>query len=508
MSTRSTLIAISTSSISSVLESLATLLEDLARSHKNHASHPTHIVASEVYVLALAANCCITHWDAVKSRGSKEATRSSDTSTASPWPAISPLADSLVSRYLDIIGCLLDPIPDNFVLSPNTILSQTTTRPDKNSDLISEESPGPFTADSQSTDPGAYAASLEVHAKTIVEYLTASSWEGSFEYLKNVIYDIRTAGSSHHGTGQAVVSSEDDRHALVALRLLAFFWVDAQKLGFIIKELCSSFLHFRRPYQITLAAVVPALITNWLNRYPHQFVRQHTQHKRLDGGADTLFDMTHAIGDHGRKKGMTFALQMTLLFLLPDVFEVASNLREAKSTSMSKKTFFLDTLRKALRNRNESAAYSFVTLLRAARHFDAEDDAAFVSFALDVQDEVKDAVFRRPPLNAETPLFEQDLLTATFVSLAQLNLDGCVDTLVESCLAPTAPQPFKAAVVQGCSYLARQSDSVKYKKLFEAVLPFILDQLKVGASACFSSHSETADRAIARGCTGAGGVSS
>ncbi|KAL2759502.1 hypothetical protein ACRALDRAFT_1074229 [Sodiomyces alcalophilus JCM 7366] len=482
--TRSTLIAISVSSISSVLESLAALLEDLERSHKSHASHPTHVVLSEAYVLALVASCCTTHWDAVKAQGSTEPTASSsDTRTKSSRPGPGPLAEDLVSRYLNIIACLLDPIPDSLVLSPNAIPNQVTTWSDQFSSLIADEStnlPVATTADTQD-DPEVHAATLEVHAKTIVEYLTASSWDNSFEHFKNVIYDIRTAGSSHHGTGQAMVSSEEDRHALVALRLLAFFWVDAQKLGFILKELCSSYLHFRRPYQITIAAVVPVLITNWINRYPHQFVRQHTQHKRLDGGADTLFDMTHAMGDQGRRKGMTFALQITLLLLLPDVFEVASNLRDATGNRMAKKTSFLDTLRKALRNRNEAAAYSFVTLLRAARHFDAEDDAALVSFALDIQDEVKDAVFRRSPLNAETALFGQDLLTATFVSQAQLNLDGCVDTLVESCLGPTAPQSFKATAVQGCGYLARQRDSEKYERLFTAVLPYVLDQLKLAA---------------------------
>jgi len=216
-----------------------------------------------------------------------------------------------------------------------------------------------------------------------------------------------------------------------------------------------------------------------VDRQPSEFMQFHNLHKRLDGGADTLFDMALGAVENGRRKAIFYPLLTSLLFLLPDVFEVASNLREAKTGGLSKKVAFLDALRKALRNRNEHAGYCLVSLLRVARHFDAASDAALVSYAMDVQDEVRDAVFRRYPAGVDAPIFEQDMMTAAFVSLAHLNLDSSVDSLIQTCLVPSAPLNFKTAVIQGCRYFAGQNDPAKYEQLFAAAAPFMRDQLKV-----------------------------
>ncbi len=189
--------------------------------------------------------------------------------------------------------------------------------------------------------------------------------------------------------------------------------------------------------------------------------------------------MTQTVVESGRKKGSLYPLQSALLLLLPDVFEVASNLREARSSSTAKKVTFLDGLRKALRNRNDQAAYCLVALLRAARHFHAESESALMSYAMDVQDEVRDAVFRRFPAGSDASLFEQDILTAAFVSLAHLNFDMCAGSLAQTCLAPSAPLSFKIAVIQSCSHFARLDGSEKYQPLFVAASAFVQSQLKV-----------------------------
>jgi neurofibromin 1 len=230
----------------------------------------------------------------------------------------------------------------------------------------------------------------------------------------------------------------------------------------------------------------------WLDRYPEEFVQLHAMHKRRDGAPDTLFDMAQTVVDNGRRRAVLFPLQTTLLFLLPDVFEVASNLREAKSSSMSKKVAFLDGLRKALRNRNEQAAYCLVSLLRAARHFNAESDSALMSYAMDVQDEVKDAVFHRLTPGADEVLFEQDVMTAAFVSLAHLNFESCVTSLAQTCLAPSAPLSFKISAIQACSHFARLSNADDYQPLFTAASAFIQGQLKVWSlGASFVDHHLT-----------------
>lgn len=382
------------------------------------------------------------------------------------------------------------PLPDGFSLSTQTLLDKFHTAQDLGHDTLE-----PPSADAPLESQALYDSQVEQierHTRTICEFVVASSWTGAFEYLRKVIYVIRTNTPAQSSTVQTSAAVEDERTALVLLRMIGCFWVDSYKLGLIIQEVCSSYLHFRRHFQDVIAIVTPLLITRWLDRQPDEFVKLHTSHKRLDGGADTLFDMTQTVShdsggrsdtvaDGVRRRFLQYPLQTTLLFLLPDVFEVASNLREAKSGGMSKKVAFLDGLRKALRNKNEQAAYCLVMLLRAARHFDLESDSAFVSYALDVQDEVRDAVFRRHTSGPDSVLFEQDIMTAAFVSLTDLNYEGCLESLAPSCLTPIAPLGFKVAIIQACTHFATLEDPGKYQELYQMVADFVLGQLFVGS---------------------------
>ncbi|KAL0940809.1 GTPase-activator protein for Ras-like GTPase [Colletotrichum truncatum] len=481
--TRATLVKISTTAAAFVLDALIALLEDIVRNYKGlpPPTHPPHVLLSEIYVITLAADCCTAHWEHIKCQSLRQNSSESE-SRRNPLKHVpEPLKEALVNRIFDLFKWLIEPIPEGYVLPSSTILDDTPRPADPisgSTDGFTSSLFGGTNGPQDEVFSAAHLTVMEPCIRVVVEYVTASTWSYSFDYFRNVVYTVRTAAVVQAAPGQSATAPEDDKAALSVLKILSFFWVDAQKLGLIIQEICSSFLHFRKTFQNTVAVVAPLLITRWLERYPHEFVQQHTLHRRLDGGADTLFDMTQTVVDNGRKKGVLYPLQTTLLFLLPDVFEVASNLREAKSGSMAKKVGFLDGLRKALRNKNEQAAYSLVSLLRAARHFDAEDDAALVSYAMDVQDEVREAVFRRGGNDAS--LLDQDLMTAAFVSLAQLSPDSCVDSL-QSYLSPSSPQGFKTAVVQGCRYFARQNDSHIYEQLFTVAGPYMRTQLKAVA---------------------------
>ncbi|KAJ9149291.1 GTPase-activator protein for ras-like GTPase [Pleurostoma richardsiae] len=481
--TRATLVKISATSIHVVLDALLSLIEDLARPYKTIASHPPHVLFSELYTLALIADCCSSHWNAVGAAGLRIAPEELLSWHRARFLPPEPLDDTLIIRIFEILKLYFKPLPEGYVLPAKTILDDTSMQ--HLSPQPQELPPGsPMSTGPESPLEStrlleAHAAEIEVQIKTIVEYATASSWPSAFDYFRNVIYGIRATGSVQSAPTPTAV--EDERAALIILRLVACFWVDSQKLGLVIQEFCSSYLHFRKQFQNAVAIVTPLLITRWLDRYPEEFVQLHTSQRRLDGGADTLFDMSQTVGDNARRKTMLYPLQIALLFLLPDVFEVASNMREAKSGGLVKKVGFLDSLRKALRNRNDQAAYCLVSLLRAARHFSAESDAALVSYALDVQDEVRDAVFRRSA-GIDGASFDQDIMTAAFVSLAHLNFEGCVETLAPGCLAPTSPPPFKVAVIQACSHFARLDNHEQYQPLFTAASAFIQGQLKTVAT--------------------------
>lgn len=494
--TRATLLKISVPSIGVVFDALVSLLEDLSRPYRpgTAAAHPPHVLNSEFYIINLIADCCSSHWNggpvdledgelAIGLRPPK-----------SRQPPNQSLDTRLVNRVFDILKIYTRPLPDGFSLSTQTLLDRHHTVQDFGKDTLE-----PPNTDTPLESQALYDSQVEVierYTRTICEFVVASSWPGAFEYLRKVIYVIRTTTSAQNSTVQTSAAIEDERTALVLLRMIGCFWVDAHKLGLLIQEVCSSYLHFRRHFQDVIAVVTPLLVTRWLDRHPEEFVKLHTSHKRLDGGPDTLFDMTQtvvhdngrseSVADGVRRRLLQYPLQTTLLFLLPDVFEVASNLREAKSGSMSKKVAFLDGLRKALRNRNEQAAYCLVMLLRAARHFDLESDSAFMSYALDVQDEVRDAVFRRSTSGPDSCLFEQEIMTAAFVSLTDLNYDGCIESLAPSCLAPAAPLGFKVALIQASTHFASLEDPDRYKELYRIAVDFVLAQLHVRRLGDFS----------------------
>ncbi|KAK3386913.1 hypothetical protein B0H63DRAFT_468596 [Podospora didyma] len=505
--TRATLVKVSADSIALVLDSLLGLLEDLARPYKAVLSHPPHVLLSELYTLELIADCCASHWDPSR-HAAAAAQRAPSDGSASPTQAVSlpalptaqPLDEGLIARVFDVIKLLFDPIPDGYILPAKTILDQSSYKHTA-VQLLEESARTPLsTPSNEPLESGrllqSHASAIEAQVKTIIEWLTAASWSTTFDYFRTVIYTVRTAISVQGAPIPNAAAADEERSALIVLRLLSSFWVDSQKLAQIIQEFCSSFLHFRKSFQNTVAIVTPLLITRWLDRYPHEFVQLHTMQKRRDGAPDTLFDMTQTVVDNGRRRALLYPLQMTLLFLLPDVFEVASNLREAKSGSMNKKMAFLDGLRKALRNRNEHAAYCLVSLLRAARHFDAESDSALLSYAMDVQDEVRDAVFRRFSPGMDGIPFEQDIMTATFVSLAHLNFESSVDSLAQSCLASSAPHSFKISIIQACSHFARLGTGEKYQLLFTAASAFIQGQLQTMSGLLAEGYIE--DQSAAR----------
>lgn len=461
--TQATLIKLSKTTVGIVIDSLLDLLESLSRPYTKIAAHPNHILQSELYVLSLVSACCSANWSARKKEGQLP----------------EKLGEELVTRLFDIFKSVLEPIPDDYVLPAQTLLDQTSVanitipRPGRSSTAGGASisfGDGAEAFDSQLVE-------IDRHVKVIVEYMTVSSWTVTFNYIRNAIHTVRsTTGDAH--TDAAKSTQHLERGTLIVLRLLSFCWVDGTKLGLLIQELCSSYLHFRGPYQNTVAVAMPLLITRWIDRYPDEFVMLHRLHKRLDGGADTLFDMTQTATETGRRRVYLYPLQTTLLFLMPDIFEVASNLREAKGHSVIKKVSFLDSLRKALRNGNEQAGYCLVSLLRVARHFDVESDSALVSYAMDVQDEVRDSIFRPSVSTSTSPVWDQSMITAALVSLSYLNLDGCVDNLYGDCVASSAPDSFKLAMVQACCYFAQLPDPDKYDELFSRSLPLMRMKLQ------------------------------
>ncbi|TVY93314.1 Neurofibromin [Lachnellula willkommii] len=500
--TRSTLVGVSVSCIGDVVNALVHLLENLSKSYKGIHTHPIHVLHSELYIFELLAESCSTHWVGVNtspgasngddSQSSDSERSDSEDDSKHPSPLRrhgqrrrasrnallarsnppGPLADGIVKRLLDVVKVFSKPIPEDYVLPTSIVL-------DEDFGLETEIYPGQNNATSTNGHLGDTEAlellldktdAIEAHIRRIIEFVSFSNWPRVLEYLKHSL--LHAARNSV----QTTFAPDDDRSALITFKFISTFWVDSHKLGVVIQELCGTFLHLRKSFQATVAIVVPLMITRWLERNPDEFIDLHSLHKRLDGGAETLFDMTNTMFDGGKRKALLYPFQTSLILLLPDVFEVASNMRDVKSSSISKKVSFLEMLRKALRNRNETPVSCMTTILRAARHFDTDSDAAILSYALDIQDEIREAVFRRTTAGMDSPI-DNTLMTAAFVSLTHINFENCVDSLAPLCLASNSPHNFKLSAMAACTHFARQSNAQEYQPLFEKVADFIRAQL-------------------------------
>ena len=487
--------------------SVVQLLEDLAKPHKAISTHPVHVFCSELYVLELLAECCSAHWESVYTpNGSTASDRGSATGSeylddfknGSQSPRsrkirasrdrrnsrdlpLEPLEDEQVRRILEILKLFSNPIPENFVLPAQNILDDVVDVEPHRDELPRPQTNG-SNVQQNPTDTGTllreHSETIEGCIRNITEFISCSNWPRVAENVTNALRGLRISPAAGNAASVSLVA-DDDRSALISIRLISYFWIDSRKLSQMIQELCGSFLHLRKAFQTTVAIIVPLLITRWLERNPVEFTELHTMRKRLDGGADTLFDMTNSMIDGSKRKGLLYPFQVSLIFLLPDVFEVASHMREVKSTSIAKKVSFLETLRKNLRNRNEAAIYCLISLLRVARHFRLNSDAALLSFALDVQEEVREAVFRRSPPGGDNVLINSHLLTAAIVSTASLNFETIVDNLAPLCLAMNAPQDFQIAIVSASTHFARQTNTNDYHALFLKVADFVRRALTV-----------------------------
>ncbi|PVH71158.1 hypothetical protein DL98DRAFT_660794 [Cadophora sp. DSE1049] len=511
--TRGTLVGISASCIGTVVEALTQLLEELSQPFKSIQAHPIHVLHSELYVLELLAECCSIHWASVNtteaSSVEEDALSDSEGSDSEVEKKISslpdakydqkrrasrnrllergnppgPLTDDLVRRLIDAVKLFSRPVPESYILPAANILDDMFTGLPAGESYL-PENPTPTNGHLNGSEVSKLLVdksdAIEAFTRGIIEYVSYSNWSRVLEYLKNALQ--QAARQPTGNPAQTSFVGDDDRNALVSIRLISSFWVDSRKLSVVIQELCGSFLHLRKTFQTTVAIVLPLLITRWLERNPSEFIDLHSMHKRLDGGAETLFDMTNTMFDGGKRKALLYPFQTSLLLLLPDVFEYASNMREVKSSSsIAKKVSFLEMLRKALRNRNETAIYCLTTVLRVARHFPLDSDAAILSFALDVQEEVREAVFRRHNPGIDAANIDSALMCAAFVSLAHLDFESCVESLTPVCLATNAPQDFKIAVISACSHFARQSNADEYLPLFTKVAEFIRVQLRATA---------------------------
>jgi neurofibromin 1 len=122
------------------------------------------------------------------------------------------------------------------------------------------------------------------------------------------------------------------------------------------------FLHLKRAIQPTIASILRSVIWNWIDNYPGEFIALVESNRKLEGGADVLFDTLHSLAESDPSSSSSASMSrlkaiypaMTaLLVVCPDVLKkaaIAEVTGGRLSPAVAKKVHYLETLRKAARS--------------------------------------------------------------------------------------------------------------------------------------------------------------
>ena len=184
----------------------------------------------------------------------------------------------------------------------------------------------------------------------IVFFLSTSSWSVIFARIRNRVLYLSAATEEHPDAAE--------------LRLLDWCNVDHVKLVSIVRgklavlygeggvddadvlldaEFTTHFLHMKRSAQPAVAHAIESVIMNWIESHPLEFVNLLRSGKRLEGGAEVLFDQVHNLASlpENTKRLRAFRpAKMALLIVCPDILTKALH-GETSGSTMTKKVRML-----------------------------------------------------------------------------------------------------------------------------------------------------------------------
>ena len=384
--------------------------------------------------MEVLAECMSAHWDAVDAAHNR-AEESSLKADASGKPPLPPRKNRRREREPPP----LDDLQAKYVLE---LLLRLIASPLDDGHAGKREAGSTPQSEERSLDGIPKKTSdIERASFKVIEYLSASNWALVFHTMSQRLKFLRTTAS-------------DDGDAS-SLQFIAHMWINREKLSLIIKEISGSFLPLRKSAQNVLATILPETIHRWIDAHPKDFIDLHVNSRRLEKGIDVLFDVASSLADGVKRRSIIWPLQTALILLLPDAFWMLE-IRSEQRGSLAKKIAFLNDLRRSLRlaKSSDTAAACLIVICRAGSLFPAVSDSALLSFALDVQNDVTEEIFRRQQFDDLS--VDRDIMIKAFVSSARLSVESVVENLLPRCLGKDSPIGFKITVFAGVAVLATQ----------------------------------------------------
>ncbi|ORX62830.1 hypothetical protein DM01DRAFT_1403269 [Hesseltinella vesiculosa] len=453
--TVSALIDLSKYRLPTIATTLVSVVENICKTHSITDEYIPHdVLQSQLFLLRLLSACMQHHWQFVRKSNpaiSKSNHFQRDSNVPDPLPKQPtdslppeledppPLEESLTKMMVVVLSRFMHQL---YYMEERENGSTHTTNVSRTEYYTSTSAAG------ISSD---IIVDIYKAASRVIFYLSASNWHTLFIKIKTRILYLTT--------------TMDEAPNFADLRLLECCALNSKRLGAVLIEFCTAFIHLKKSSQMMAAVVLRRAIWGWIETYPLEFVRLCQNQKRLEGGPEVLFDICNSLADTPRKRSILWPLQTMLLVLCPDLL-LAATVSESRGIN-TKKTAFLSTLRKSLKGgRNaELAAMCFVDLCKAATFLPLKDPSiALRHIVPDIEAELKQKLFDpHQPLisdslsqNLGVIIDHRCLLADSLVAMFKLNPHHVLRNLFPVCFSDRSPTLFKLSVVKAC--LALTSD--------------------------------------------------
>ncbi|KAI7870568.1 hypothetical protein BDF14DRAFT_1771252 [Spinellus fusiger] len=451
-------------------------------SSRSHEAIPIDLLQIQLYLLRILADCMYQQWATNDvSTPSKPQTASSgnpplvsstvpmfeqennrDTKGRRVWnPATMsaaelvdppPLEDSLAKQVICILllirnqPVIIEERENSMQSCYLSNISNTESQCMNNSDNISE-------------------TAKEIYRTTclVISYISASNWSIMFSKVKSRLMHLSTA-----------IDENADMSEVVFLESIV---LNRKNLSHVLSEITAVFIHLRKSAQLVLASVLRKVIWNWIEAYSEEFTQLYANQKRLEGGAEVLFDICSSLADTTRKKTLFWPLQTMLILLCPDLL-YATTLPENRNAN-TKRAMFFSTLKKNIKGgiMSELATVCYSDILKAATCLSKNNLLLFKHILPDVEVELRKKLFDiHKPLPADglatnIGMFinHRHLVADCLVSLIRFHSFEGVIALVRLCTDEKTHAIFKMGIVKALIVLILEQKKFKWFQSVQGV---------------------------------------
>ncbi|KAG0375555.1 MAG: hypothetical protein J3R72DRAFT_528012 [Linnemannia gamsii] len=430
---------------------------------------PYDVMQSHMFVLKILSQCMDAHWKAYRDQltqhireaneqASETLTNGSDMTVTSITALASarhsdppPLDDALAKYVLSVLTRFLhDSHPSEDADARAEVQSNNS-----NNNSSRKKANDTDSAPISSSQPGSNLQEVELSqeiyktAGKILFYISASNWPIVFARLKARIQHLST--------------TNDDWPETAELKLLETASLNQRRLGQVLTELRSSFLHLKRSAQTVMGQVLHKAIWNWIETFPSEFVLLCQTQKRMEGEPHILFDICHSIATDNKRRIHFWPLQTMLLILCPDILLNAMN--DDDRSNQSKKAQFLAALKKSLRNKSlmEISGLCYVDICKASTYVSKNDTSALRHLVPEIENELKELLFTpgKPYLDADGTI-DKATMSACLTALYRLNPRHVIHSLIPELSSEKVPIAFKLVLVTSFYTIASEEDRLPW----------------------------------------------